>query len=78
MTQNNGDNVVSKYHLWRVAFIVVGVLISTIGYLIERRLASIEDHISTLDNRVDIAAAKSESNSDLLKYLYNAVIPKGP
>lgn len=67
----------SAIHAWRLALIIVGVLITTIGYMVERRLASIESQLQVLDTRMDVNAGQTEKNSESLKYLWEWNRPKG-
>jgi uncharacterized protein YggU (UPF0235/DUF167 family) len=60
-------------HIWRGAIVIVGVLLSTIGYMVEQRLASIERQLGTLDSRVDDTSAKTQANSDLIQHLARAL-----
>jgi hypothetical protein len=68
--QPKGTNGLTPHHLWRAAVVIVGVLVSTVGFLVERRLAAIEEQLSSLDHRVDGVTEVSRSNADFLKYLY--------
>jgi len=55
--------------VWKAGLIIVGTLISAVGYLIEQRLASIESQIHILDSRVDTNAAKIEGNTEAIIHL---------
>jgi hypothetical protein len=53
--------------------VVVWVLLSTLGYMVEQRLASIERQLGTLDSRVDDTSARTQANSDLIQHLARAL-----
>jgi hypothetical protein len=55
--------------VWRTALVVIGVLLSAVGYMVERRLVSIEAQLGVLDSRVDSNSAKIEGNTEALKHM---------
>jgi hypothetical protein len=55
--------------VWRTTLVVIGVLLSAVGYMVERRLASIEGQLGVLDSRVDSNSAKIEGNTEALKHM---------
>ena len=55
--------------IWKTALLVIGALLSVVGYMVEQRFAAIESQLGILDHRVDTNAAKIEGNTEVLRHL---------
>jgi hypothetical protein len=63
MSDNNREQI------WRVVAAGIGLLLSVVGYLIEQRIMSMEQELTTLHEQVARNTAVSEANREVLRHL---------